>query len=454
MAATFRLSSLIRFSLIVVFTFAEANNNGGRFTVDLIQRDFPLSPFYNPSESHFDRLHNAFLRSISRMNHLKATLSPSSHSIKVLQSPLVSIGGEYFMNISIGTPPVELIGIADTGSDLTWIQCKPCEECYKQKPPLFDPKRSSTYKILTCESRYCSALDLAKRCESHRNLCEYSYSYGDYSFTEGNLAVENFSIGDSTSGSSVTLPKIVFGCGHDNGGTFDEAGSGIIGLGGGSLSLISQLGSSIKGKFSYCLVQTSSSETTNYATSKINFGAESSMNVSSFGSTPLVDKEPATYYYVTLEAISVGKNKLPYTNSSNGDHNFAEGEEGNMIIDSGTTLTFLRSQVYDKVATVLEEEIGSKRVSDPRGVLGACFRVKSESDVDLPVITVHFSGGADVKLHPLNAFMRVEEDLVCFSMVPSDSVAILGNLAQMNFLLEFDFEKKTVSFMATDCSKQ
>lgn len=147
------------------------------------------------------------------------------------------------MNISIRTPPVVLIGVADTGSDLMWLQCKPCKECYKQKPPLFGPKRSSTYKTLTCASPYCSALEKSKRCESDINLCGYNYTYGDKTFTVRNLAVENFAIGDSTSRSPVTLPNVVFGCGHNNGGNVEEAESGRVGLGGGSLSLISQLSS-------------------------------------------------------------------------------------------------------------------------------------------------------------------------------------------------------------------
>ena len=67
----------------------------------------------------------------------------------------------------------------------------------------------------------------------------------------------------------VTIPKIVFGCGHNNDGTFGEARSGIIGLGGGPLSLVSQLNKSIGGKFSYCLVLTKNSN----VTSKINFGS-------------------------------------------------------------------------------------------------------------------------------------------------------------------------------------
>jgi hypothetical protein len=85
-----------------------------------------------------------------------------------------------------------------------------------------------------------------------------SYSYGDLSFTCGDLAVEMLTIG------SASIPDIVFGCVHHNNGTFGEAGSGIIGLGGGSFSLISQLNKSFGGSFSYGLSQNT--------TSKISFG--------------------------------------------------------------------------------------------------------------------------------------------------------------------------------------
>ncbi|CAN1120344.1 Aspartic proteinase CDR1 [Linum perenne] len=52
----------------------------------------------------------------------------------------------------------------------------------------------------------------------------------------------------------MALPKTLIGCGYDNARTFDPKGSSIVGLGGGSTSLVSQFGSTIAGKFSYCLV--------------------------------------------------------------------------------------------------------------------------------------------------------------------------------------------------------
>jgi saccharopepsin len=164
-----------------VVSFTEASNGG--FTFDLIQRDFALSPSYNQSHTYSDHLHNAFHRSISHVNRFK----PSS-----LQSIIIASDGEYLM-ISIGTPPVEVLGIADTGSDLTRTQSKPCKKCYKKNSSLFDPDQSLTLTMMD--------------------------SYGDLSFTKGNLAVETLTIG------SVSIPNIVFSCGHHNKGTFGEAGS-------------------------------------------------------------------------------------------------------------------------------------------------------------------------------------------------------------------------------------
>ena len=234
----------------------------------------------------------------------------------------------------------------------------------------------------------------------------------------------------------------MFGCGHNNDGTFGEAGSGIIGLGGGPLSLVSQLNNSIGGKFSYCLVPTENSN----ITSKINFGDNGLDSGNGVVSTAMVAKDPSTFYYLTLEGISVGNKRFAYKASSKA----VASNEGNIIIDSGTTLTFLPPEFHADLVSALEKAIDAERVSDPKDGLGVCFR--SKDDIDVPIITAHFTG-ADVKLKPINTFARMDDDLVCFSMIPSESLAIYGNLAQINFLVEYDLKAKKVSFLPADCTK-
>lgn len=441
---TFLYSSLL--AIIIIFFTSSSSAHRKTLTVELIHRDSPHSPLYNPLHTVSDRLNAAFRRSISRSRHLSTKTD--------LQSGLISSGGEYFMSISIGTPPSKVLAIADTGSDLTWIQCKPCQQCYKQNSPIFDKKKSSTYKTEPCDSKTCHELSKHEEgCDGSGNICKYRYSYGDESYTKGDVATETVSI-DSSSGSPVSFPDTVFGCGYNNGGTFEETGSGIIGLGGGPLSLVSQLGSSIGKKFSYCLSHTSS---TTDGTSVINLGANSIPSSPSKHSavltTPLVEKTPKTYYFLTLEAITVGKTKLPYTGEYglNNGKSTSKKTTGNIIIDSGTTLTLLESGFYDGFGAAVEESMtGAKRVSDPQGNLPHCFKA-GDKEIDLPEITMHFTG-ADVKLSPINAFVKLSEDMVCLSMIPTTEVAIYGNLVQMDFLVGYDLEKKTVSFQRMDCS--
>ena len=157
--------------------------------------------------------------------------------------------------------------IADTGKDLTRTKCEPCQIYYKQNLPLFDPQQASTYGNVPCNSSPCKALNTAS-CGYDKKTCQCGYLYEDLSFTNGDLGVETLTIGSTTS-HQATIPKIVFGCGHNNYGTFGEAGSGIIGLRGGPLSLVSQLNKSIGGIFFFCLVPTENSN----VTSKINFGS-------------------------------------------------------------------------------------------------------------------------------------------------------------------------------------
>ncbi|XP_044483767.1 aspartic proteinase CDR1-like [Mangifera indica] len=398
------------------------------FSVELIHRDSPKSPFYNPKLTPYEKVFNALRRSFNNVNQFNPNAS---------QADIIADRGSYLMNISIGSPPFPILAIADTGSDLIWTQCKPCTECFSQKAPLFDPSKSSTFKKLSCSSNQCN--DLERSSCSDDQTCLYSISYGDSSFSNGDLAIDTVTLG-STSGSPVPLTEIVIGCGHQNAGTFDDKTSGIVGLGGGEVSLVKQLGDSIGGKFSYCLIPLSSSLSKNNTSSKLNFGSNGVVSGSGVVSTPLISK--GTFYYLTLEAISVGNKRISFVDSSS--------SEGNIIIDSGTTLTYLPEFLNSKLISAVSDAIDAKPVNDPSGLLDLCYIFRP--DFEVPEITAHFSG-ADVKLSPLNTFVRISEELVCFTFKGAQDVSIYGNLAQTNFLVGYDTEKNTVSFKRADCAK-
>ncbi|CAK9144817.1 unnamed protein product [Ilex paraguariensis] len=394
---------------ILSFSVTEAAHNGGFFTVDLIHRDSPKSPFHNPSLTPSQRLNNALQRSFNRVQHFRLW------SPQLASADIIPTQGAFLMKISLGTPPVEIMAFADTGSDLIWTQCKPCDECFDQKSPLFNPI-SSSYKAIPCGSRQCQSLQDTYCVE---NSCQYDQGYGDSSSTSGDLATETVRLGStSATGLQVSLPNTIFGCGHENELAFSIAGSGIVGLGGGSVSLISQMGASIGGKFSYCLVSMSAQNT---KSSKMIFGGS---------------------------GISVGDKRLNLYNSTTPSN---ASKDGNIIIDSGTTMTVLPSDLYHRLELAVKNVIKLPTIKDPEELLHLCY--SNLADKDIPIIAVHFRG-ADLKLNPLNTFARTSSSSRCLAFAPDDDLSIYGNMAHMNFLVGYDLQKKTVSFKPTDCRRQ
>ncbi|KAJ4721410.1 aspartic proteinase CDR1-like [Melia azedarach] len=435
------VSAILLFILcLCCISFTEAQKGG--FSVELIHRDSPKSPFFNPDENPFERIVNAIRRSSNRIK----LIDPNFASLSSAQADIIPAdsGGEFLMKVSIGTPPVEILAIADTGSDLIWIQCKPCFFCYEQDTDLFDPSKSSSYKDLSCYSKQCGSMGETSCSFLGFGKCTYSVSYGDKSYSDGNLATDTITL-DSTSGRAVAFPETIIGCGHSNDGTFSSEAAGIVGLGGGNVSLVSQMGP-IGSKFSYCLVHLSSSASVN--STKINFGTNGVVSGPGVVSTPLIARNTKTFYRLTLEAISVGNKKLAVDGSSS----FGT-TEGNIVIDSGTTLTYLPQDFNSKLVSAVSSFINATPVAAPEGLVDLCYNFTT-FDFKVPEITVHFTG-ADVKLNPLNTFFRISEERLCLTFKGvDDGPAVYGNLMQMNFLVGYDTQKRTVSFKPTDCTKQ
>lgn len=423
------------FASISLISLSEATKNGG-MTIDLIHRDSSLSPLYDPSKTRFELLRSSFDRSFSRLNSLK-----SASTSEPFDAPLTPVEGEYLMKIRIGTPPVEVLAIADTGSDLTWIQCKPCPNCYKQKAPFFDPRKSKTYKNVSCSSKQCE--DLGEFChgDTDSKLCQYQVIYADRSVVNGDLAVETFSF-DSVSRQNVSFSEVAFGCVHASHGTFFSETSGLIGLGGGPVSIVRQLQKYIGGKFSYCLTSHDSN-----VSGKISFGSNAVVSGPKVLSTPLVKGFDKTFYFVTLEGFSVGNKKFEYYKKSK------EIEQGNIFIDTGTKFTILQRSFYNELESMLVKAINGSRVSDPRGIVKLCYELPSNGEFQSPPVIAHFRG-ADLELQHDSVFVEVEKGVVCLSLVPSDSdIMIFGNLNQINYVVGYDLENEVVNFLPTDCTK-
>ncbi|XP_058777065.1 aspartic proteinase CDR1-like [Vicia villosa] len=433
---------LIFFCLFNLIISSHAINNG--FSIELIHRDSYKSPLYNPTQTKFQRIINDARRSINRSNYINREFSITKNK---LESSLIYENGAYLMSYYVGTPPFKVYGYLDSGSNLIWLQCKPCNVCFNQTSPIFNPSKSSSYQNIPCSSSRCKSTEAETSCSNDRDVCEYTLGYGLTEKTQGDLILETITF-ESTSGSMVSFPKIVIGCGYNN--TFNGGkGSGVIGLGTGPLSLIKQLGSFTDERFSYCLVDDRNVN----LSSKVNFGDAAKVSGNNVVSTPmvkLIGNHQEEYYYLNLKAVSVGSKRIKYRGFKNKGVN---ASTHNILIDSGTTLTFVPSHFYHKFESAIKKVVKLERFHDDSGEFNLCYNTTSKQP-NFPVITAHFSGG-DVKLDSMGSFMSLSKGIECLAIFPhrKHNFGIFGNKLQVNYLVGYDLKKNIVSFKPTDCSK-
>ncbi|CAJ2669077.1 unnamed protein product [Trifolium pratense] len=421
-------------------SLSTSQNNG--FSVELIHRDSSRSPLYNPTETKFQRISNSVHHSINRAKYVNQMFYASSHTNTLVSNLTPYLGVGHIMSYSIGSPPFQMYGYLDLLIDMIWFQCKPCNPCLNLTSPIFDPSKSSTYTNIPCDHSKCYYLRYAK-CISDN--CKY-HLVKNSSYSQGDLSADTFTL-NSTTGSPISFPEIVIGCEHKNAGGFPLEGkvSGMIGLGGGPLSLTSQLDYSIGGKFSYCLVPFFSNSNTS---STLNFGDAAVVSGPQIVSTPIKQIDPIA---VTLQAFSVGNKTILLEQPA-----FAPITRRNTIIDIGTSITVLPMKVYSKLESAVVDLIKLQRVNDPsHDQLNLCYQSTIE-ELEIPIITAHFLG-ADLQLKPLNTFMQIDDKVVCFAFTSYEyfgGAVIFGNIAQNNFLVGYDFQKKIVSFKPADCTNQ
>lgn len=448
MASAYSLSSLI-LTVALVFLFVNPASSTSRRVLENqpVQTGFRVTLNHVDSGKNltkFERIQRGIKRGQHRLQRL-SEMALAATSDSPVESPIHAGTGEFLMSLAIGTPPEAFSAIIDTGSDLIWTQCKPCTQCYDQPTPIFDPTKSTSFSKISCHSELCDALP-SSTCGT--DGCQYLYQYGDYSMTEGVMATETFTFVD-TDKKRVSIPKIGFGCGNDNEGDGFNQGGGLVGLGRGPLSLVSQLK---EPKFSYCLTSIDEAKTSTLLLGSL--ASENGTQKTTKRTTPLIrNPSQPSFYYLSLEGISVGNSRLSIDKST---FELQDDGSGGSIIDSGTTITYIDGKVFD----LLKKEFISqtKLPVDDSGSSGLdlCFTLPSDTtEVEVPKLVFHFKG-ADLDLPGQNYMVADSSSgLLCLAMGSSGSsgMSIFGNIQQQNFLVIHDLAKETLSFIPTQCDQ-
>ncbi|KAF3944417.1 hypothetical protein ACB098_01G096200 [Castanea mollissima] len=383
----------------------------------------------------------------SRVNSIHARLSKKLglngfHASKATTIPAKSgstIGsGNYVVTIGLGTPKRDLTLMFDTGSDLTWTQCKPClKSCYQQKEPTFDPSKSSTYSNISCSSSVCSKLSSATgnspRCSS--STCVYAIQYGDQSFSVGFFSKEKLTLT-----SKDVFNNFLFGCGENNQGLFSGA-AGLLGLGRDPLSLIQQTGTKYNRVFSYCLPSTSS------ATGHLTFGKTASSS-GAIKFTPLSKlTEGTSFYGLDILGITVGGKKLSIATSV--------FSNAGAVIDSGTVITRLPPDAYSALKAAFKVAMKSYPLTSGYSLLDTCYDLSKYKTVSIPKISFSFSGNVNVDLDVSGIILVPKISQVCLAFAGNsedDSVGIFGNVQQRRLEVVYDVAGGRVGFGSAGCT--
>ncbi|CAJ1950429.1 unnamed protein product [Sphenostylis stenocarpa] len=377
------------------------------------------------------------LTSLAALNQTRPITSGSGFSSSVI-SGLAMNSGEYFTRLGVGTPPKYVYMVLDTGSDIVWLQCKPCVKCYSQTDQIFDPSKSSSFARIPCSSPLCRRLE-SPGCNRESSSCQYEVSYGDSSSTFGDFSTETLTF------RRAQVPGVALGCGHDNEGLFVGA-AGLLGLGRGGLSFPTQTGNRFNNKFSYCLAD----RTASTKPSSIVFGDSAISRTARY--TPIINNPKYdTFYYLDLLSISVGG--APVRGISASLFRFDSTGNGGVIIDSGTSVTRLTRPAYVALRDAFRVRASHLKSAPEFSLFDTCYDLSGLSEVKVPTVVLHFRG-ADVSLPASNYVIPVDNSgKFCFAFAGTkNGLSIIGNIQQQGFRVVFDLAGSRIGFAPRGCA--
>lgn len=246
--------------------------------------------------------------------------------------------GYFYAQITIGSQSKDFFLHIDSGSDLAWLQCEPCNPCVHAPHPPYKYRGGQ----VQCSDPLCSGVHHPKDHDCHHSSdpCYYRIAYYDKTSSIGPLVKDKL-IGRLKSGTKVT-PMITFGCGNQQRGQHSNEFDGSLGLLNTKVSIGSQLARMgvTRNVISHCFRSRGSG--------RLYFGDEHIPSSKALSVRMSVSK---AYY-------TIGPANLLFDGTNIANIN-------TLIIDSGTTYTSLNSQIYQVLRTRIEEYIGARLARVP-----------------------------------------------------------------------------------------
>ncbi|KAK7247612.1 hypothetical protein RIF29_42498 [Crotalaria pallida] len=354
--------------------------------------------------------------------------------------------GFYNVTVNIGQPPRPYFLDVDTGSDLTWLQCDaPCSHCSETPHPLYRPSND----LVPCKDPICASLQKTDdyNCEDP-NQCDYELEYADHYSSLGVLVKDVFLLNFTN---EIQLKvRMALGCGYDQ--IFPASSyhplDGMLGLGRGKSSLISQLNSQglIRNVVGHCLSALGGGYIffgNAYQSSRVNWIPMSSIDYKHY---------------------SAGPGELVFGGKRTGVGNLLA------VFDTGSSYTYFNSQAYQALVSWLKKELTGKpiKVAPDDQTVPLCwhgkrpFRSIREVKKYFKPLALSFTSSGRVKTQfeiPPEAYLIISnKGNVCLGILNGSEVGmeelnLIGDISMQDKVMIFDNEKQLIGWAPSDCSR-
>ncbi|KAK1316639.1 Aspartic proteinase nepenthesin-1 [Acorus calamus] len=407
------------------------SGQGSPNTLPVMHVFSPCSPF-RPAASkswedtmlELDSEDKARLVYLSNLAVSKKSIVPLASGRQLLQTTT------YIVRANVGTPPQPMLVSLDTSNDAAWVPCTGCVGC--SSSTVFAPAKSTTYRTVPCKAAQCAKVP-NPTCGGA--TCAFNMTYGSSTF-QAALSQDSLAL------AADVVPSYTFGCLQRVTGT-SVPPQGLIGLGRGALSLMSQTQALYKSTFSYCLPSYKS----------LNFSG--SLKLGPAGQpirikyTPLLtNPRRPSLYYVNLVGIRVGRRVVNIPPKSLA---FDPVTGAGTVIDSGTAFTRLVAPVYTAVRDEFRRRVRGTVTS--LGGFDTCYN----GAVVVPTITFMFAG-MNMTLAEENVMIHsTAGSISCLAMASApDNVNnvlnVIATMQQQNHRVVFDVPNSRLGVSREPCT--
>ncbi|KAL5704851.1 aspergillopepsin I [Ranunculus cassubicifolius] len=454
------LSPFLLSSILSIFLLPLVFGRRDGLSIKLIHRDSIESPLYVANRTIKETFATLSYRSNIHLKQLAETTANPEH----IRPPVTYDSDYYLARVGIGTirglnpvlPPKSrsYYLAVSTASSLIWLQCENCNPCFQQKEPFYPFSRSLTYRYLLCANSHPCEFG---ECDEGR--CTYRTGHADSGISEGVVSTERFTF-NSHDEALESVDSLYFGCGlsqknfHFREGEIMNQVSGVMGLGRGPMSLITQLGVRAMNQFSYCLQPRFNGGTTREISTFLRFGADASFKPWHAHRVQTIHLLPhGDNYYVGLQGISLARRRLKINPSA---FIIREDGTGGVEMDVGSALTLISRPEYNIMRERMHEIFGNMGLQEipPPGGLDLCYNIP-EGFNNYPSMTLHFLNDVRLEILPGQLFLTAPT-LFCSAIIPHDQKSFsvkIGSHMQANYRFVYKLNTMVLEFLRENCDK-